>query len=361
MKTRDQVQQSQIPDARLRADQLIVAARQRLALWDVPVEEIRQLEETRQVHDVVPFRSPVSGYVLEKQAVKGLHIMPGQSLYKVADLSVVWIEADVYENELTLVRSGARATVTVDAYPNDRAAARVVYIYPSVNEQTRTTKVRFELANRGGRFKPGMFANVEVVSPLGTGLTAPANAVLDSGREQIVFVAEGEGRFSPRRVKIGRHLGDNIQILEGLKEGETIATGATFFLDSESQLRASLQGYQSLPSSPPANATPAAGVDITLRIQPDPPKAGENQLEVTIKDASGMPVDDAQVSVQFYMPAMPTMNMPAMRNEVKLTGAGGGVYRGTGQIMIAGRWDTTVTIARGGQRVGSKQIVVVAR
>ena len=107
LKTRDQVQQSQIPDARLRADQLVAAARQRLTLWDVPTEQIRQLEETHQPHDVVPFRSPVSGYVLEKQAVKGLHITPGQSLYKVADLSVVWIEADVYENELTLVRSGA--------------------------------------------------------------------------------------------------------------------------------------------------------------------------------------------------------------------------------------------------------------
>ena len=189
----------------------------------------------------------------------------------------------------------------------------------------------------------------------------PSNAVLDSGTEQIVFVAEGDGRFNPRHVKIGRRVGDNVQILEGLKEGETVATGATFFLDSESQLRASMQGYQSLPSSPSANGTPAAGVDIALRIQPDPPKAGENQLEVTVKDASGMPVDDAQVSVQFYMPPMPTMNMPAMRNEVKLTVAGGGMYRGIGQIMMAGRWETTVTVARRGQRLGSKQIAVVAR
>ena len=192
------------------------------------------------------------------------------------------------------------------------------------------------------------------------GLTVPLNAVLDSGKEQIVFVALGDGRFEPRKVKVGRRLSGTLQIRDGLKEGEQVATGATFFLDSESQLRASLQGYDA-PQASTGPAAPAAQLYISFHAVPDPPKVGENQFEVLVKDASGRPIDDADVAVQFFMAAMPTMNMPAMRNEVKLSPAGAGVYRGTGQVMMAGRWDASVTVMRGGQRLGTKQLPVVAR
>ena len=205
-----------------------------------------------------------------------------------------------------------------------------------------------------------MFANVEVPVGGGTGLTVPTNAVLDSGTEQLVFVAQGDGVFEPRKVKVGRRLGDAMQILDGLKEGEQVATGAAFFLDSESQLRASLQGYEAAPAG---GGGPAAttGTDITFHTVPDPAKVGDNQLEAIVKDAGGKPIDDADVTVQFFMPAMPTMSMPAMRSEAKLSPAGGGAYRGMGQVMMAGRWDATVTVMRGGQRLGSKQLPVVAR
>jgi Cu(I)/Ag(I) efflux system membrane fusion protein len=360
MKTRDQMQQSMIPDARERADQLVTAARQRLTLWDLPAEEIRALEERRQAHDAVVFRSPVTGFVLEKQALAGMHVMPGQTLYKIADLSVVWIEADLYETELPLVRVGQRATVTLDAYPDEQFTGRVIYIYPFVDEKTRTNKVRYEFVNRGGRLKPGMYANVEITGSAGSAIVVPANAVLDSGKEQVVFVSKGDGYFEPRRVKIGRRFDDRIQIVDGVKEGEQVATSATFLLDSESQLRASLQGFET-PQGQTSGAEAKQQLEITLRSQPDPPKTGENQLEVVVKDATGKPIDGAEVAVQFFMAAMPTMNMPPMRNEVKLTPAGGGVYRGTGQVMMAGRWDTTVTVTRGGQRIGAKQLAVVAR
>jgi membrane fusion protein, copper/silver efflux system len=189
--------------------------------------------------------------------------------------------------------------------------------------------------------------------------TVPTNAVLDSGQEQVVFVAQGDGMFEPRHVKVGRRAGDAIEILEGLRDGEQVATGAAFFLDSESQLRASLQGFE---APAPSTAGPAAvGTEITFRTVPDPPKAGENQLEATVKDAAGKPIDDAEVTVQFLMPAMPTMNMPAMRSEARLSPAGGGVYRGMGQVMMAGRWDTTIIVTRRGQRLGTKQLQVVAR
>jgi len=358
LKTRDQVQSSAIAEARERADQLVAAARQRLALWDLPPEEIRALDERRQPLEVVTFRSPVSGFVIEKQALKGLHIMLGQSLYRVADLSVVWVEADVYEREISAVRRGATATITVDAYPGDRFNGRVIYVYPYLDEKTRANKVRFEFANRGGRLKPGMYANVELHGSAGMALTVPADAVLDSGQEQVVFVAQGDGMFEPRRVKVGRRVDDSAEILEGLRHGEQVATGAAFFLDSESQLRASVQGYEPTPAS---TASPASAAQISFRTLPDPPKAGENQLEATVKDASGKAIDDAEVKVQFFMPAMPTMSMPAMRSEANLSPAGSGVYRGTGQVLMSGRWETTVTVTRGGQRLGTKQLQLVTQ
>ena len=219
------------------------------------------------------FRSPVSGIVIEKQALKGLHVMPGQSLYRVADLSVVWVEADVYERELSAVRPGATATITVDAYPGERFTGRVIYVYPYLDEKTRTNKVRLELANRGGRLKPGMYVNAELHVGAGMALTVPTNAVLDSGQEQIVFVAHGDGIFEPRRVKVGRRAGDSVEILEGLKDGEQVATGAAFFLDSESQLRAALQGYEAAPASPAA--APSAPTDrlrTAPRSLPRPPR-----------------------------------------------------------------------------------------
>ena len=145
-----------------------------------------------------------------------------------------------------------------------------------------------------------------------------------------------------------------------MREGEHVATGASFFLDSESQLRASLQGYEAA-ATPSGGRGAAAQVDIAFHTLPDPPKAGENQFEAVVKDATGKSIDDGDVTVQLSMPAMPTMNMPAMRNEIKLSPAGGGVYRGSGQVMTAGRWDVTVTVMRGGQRLGTKQLPLVAR
>ena len=360
LKTRDQLQQSTIPDARSRADDLVASARQRLVLWDLPADALAALEEKRLAIEAVVVRSPASGFVIEKQAVTGLHVMPGQSLYKVADLSTVWVEADVYETEISGVRAGLVATVTVDAYPGELFSGRVTYLYPYLDEKTRTNKVRLELVNSGGRLKPGMYANVELKVGTGSGLIVPTNAVLDSGTEQVVFVVQGDGRFEPRTVKIGRRLGDTTQVLDGVKEGEQVATGATFFLDSESQLRASLQGYEATPTQAGEQAV-AAQLDIAFHTSPDPARTGDNQFEAVIKDGSGKPIDDADVSVQLFMPAMPTMSMPAMRNETKLSPVGGGVYRGTGQVMMAGRWDGTVTVARGGQRLGTKQLPVVAR
>ena len=362
LSTRDAMQQSQVGDARAQADRLVESARQRLTLWDLPATELETLERTRKANATVTFRSPVSGVVIEKPAVEGMRAMAGQTLYKVADLSTVWVEADVFESDAPFVKVGARASVTVDAWPGQPLSGRAIYIYPFVEEQTRTMKVRFAFANPGGRLKPGMFANVEFAASLGQGVTIPIDALLDAGREQLVFLAEGDGYYTPRRVRAGPRFGDRVQILEGLAAGETVASGAAFFLDSESQLRAAAGGWEPGPAGEPAGGdAEAAAVTLAFRTSPDPPRSGENTFEVDVTDAAGQPITDAQVRVVLFMPAMPSMNMPAMSSDARLSHVGGGSYRGTGLIGMSGRWDVTITANRDGTRLGSRQTTVVAK
>jgi RND family efflux transporter MFP subunit len=360
LKTRDRLSESPIGDAREYADRLVEAARQRLTLWDLPSEQIAAIAETREPQTALLFRSPVDGFVIEKRVFSGMHVRPGDSLYRIADLSRVWVEGDFYESDVAVLREGQHAAVTLDAYPGERFAGQVIYIYPYVEERTRTIRVRFEFPNREGRLKPGMYANVELDVSLDDGLTVPTNALLASGTRQYVFVSLGDGHFEPRRVRIGQRLSEAVQILEGLEEGEQVATNAAFFIDSESQLRAALEGF----AAPPAPAEPAAPgerLQIAYSSRPDPPRTGDNSFEVTVRDPDGAPVTDGEVTVTFYMAAMPTMNMPAMRTEAALMHGGGGVYRGTGTVAMAGRWEVTVTVTRSGRRAGSRQFAVVAR
>jgi RND family efflux transporter MFP subunit len=350
----------QVPELRDYSTRLVDAARERLRRWDMAEEAIQELEQRGAAFETVAVRSPASGVIVDKTAVEGMHVTPGQTLFRIADLSSVWVEADVYERDMAAIRVGQVAAVTLDAYLDQRFAGRVTYIYPFVDEQTRTMKVRFQLPNPRGLLKPGMYANVQLATPASSVLSVPADAVLDSGTEQVVFVALGDGYFEPRRVRTGRRVDAMVEIIDGVKEGEDVATGATFFLDSESQLRAAVRGFEAAPGAP-APAAPGQRIDITFRPQPDPPRTGDTTLEVAVRDASGMPVTDAEVSVTFFMAAMPAMNMPAMRNAAALQHVGGGRYRGTGQLMMAGRWDVTVDVMRGGQRLGSRQLSMVAR
>jgi Cu(I)/Ag(I) efflux system membrane fusion protein/cobalt-zinc-cadmium efflux system membrane fusion protein len=204
-----------------------------------------------------------------------------------------------------------------------------------------------------------MYANVALDVPVGTSTTIPVNALLDSGVRRLVFVSEGDGYFQPRDVRVGLRLGDRVQILEGLEEGERVASSATFFLDSESQLRASVQAFEPVPEM--AGASSGERLDITFRSVPDPPRTGESEFEVTVRDAGGQPVTGADVTVTFFMAAMPSMNMPAMRSQAALPAVGEGTYRGRGQVAMAGRWDVTVEVRRDGERLGSRQFGVVAQ
>jgi RND family efflux transporter MFP subunit len=343
------------------SERLVTAARDRLLRLDMTPEDVEQLERTGKSVEAITFRSPVTGTIVEKAAVRGMRVMAGQTLYRIADLSRVWVEAEAYEADLARVRPGIRSTVTFDAYPQRTFAGVVSFVSPTITPETRTARVRIALSNPGGLLKPNMLANVEVGAEALPALVVPPDAVVNTGAETLVFLAEGEGRFSPRRVRLGRSAADGVEVLSGLSDGDAVAASATFFLDSESQLRGALQNYE--PTAAPQDGTtvPAApALGITFRTDPESPKPGDVTLIVTVTEA-GKPVTDAEVSVVLSMPAMPTMNMPAMRAEATLAGIGGGSYRGTGKVMTPGRWDVAVHVRRNGQPLGSRQFALIAR
>lgn len=220
-------------------DPLLEAARHRLALWDVPREEIARLERTREPRRTFPLLAPRAGVVVAKDAIEGLYVDPSVELFTLSDLSRVWVLVDVYEADVPSVHLGDRAALTVEGRPG-ALEAKVTFLAPTIDEATRTRKVRLELANRDGQLLPGAFVSAELKLPVGQGLAIPESAVIRTGTRSIVFVAHGDpaSHFEPREVKLGPLVGDHYRVDGGVAAGERVATGAQFLLDSESRLRA---------------------------------------------------------------------------------------------------------------------------
>ena len=360
LRNREGLTDSQVSNAREFGERVVDVPRQTLLRWDVPAEVVRGIEESRRLQTPVEFRSPADGIVIETTMVKGMHVDPGQTLYRIADLSAVWIEVDFREVDLPALRVGTRAEVTATAWPGQRMTGRVVNVYPYLSEQTRTVKARVALANRDGRLKPGMFVSVDVAAPAEEGLLVPADAIVDSGSRQMVFVSRGEGRFEPRDVTVGARSADRALVLAGLHEHEEVAASGTFFLESESQMRTAVEQYRA-PHADAAAPADSARFDVRLDTSPAPPIAGENVVEVRVRDAAAQPVTDAEIEVIFGMAAMPSMNMPAMRFESRLTHVSNGLYRGRANLMMRGSWNATVVARRGGHAVAETQTSLLVR
>jgi Cu(I)/Ag(I) efflux system membrane fusion protein len=247
-------------EAKAGMQQLADASHARLKNWDITDSpNTLSADKSR-----VTFRAPVTGIVLEKKAVQGMRFMPGETLYQIADLSSLWVIAEVNEQDIGQVRIGNPAQVTVDAWPDRKFDGKVNFIYPTLSSATRTVQVRIELNNPKGVLKPAMFANAQIdVGKSGKVLTVPASAVIDSGTRQVVLVRLAEGRFEPRPVTLGKRSDSVVEVLSGVKEGEQVVTSANFLLDSESNLKAALDGMSEVnPSQPPlvrgGAETPAA-------------------------------------------------------------------------------------------------------
>ncbi|MFZ2309889.1 MAG: efflux RND transporter periplasmic adaptor subunit [Rhodoferax sp.] len=296
--------------AQLGMGRLVESSLQRLKNWDISEEQVKALVASGETRRTLTFRSPASGIVTEKKAVQGMRFMPGEVLYQVSDLSAVWVVADVFEQDIGLVKNGAKARITINAYPDQVFERKVTYVYPTLNAQSRTVPVRVELANPGLLLKPAMFAQVELpVSGRGQALTVPVSAVIDSGTRQIVLVQLGAGRFEPRTVKLGERSDDHVVVREGLKEGEQVVTAANFLIDAESNLQAAIGGMGSASNMPPA-LVESSNVATKL-------------IATISHHATGTvdSIDAKDLTVNLSHGPVPSLKWPAMTMEFKLANA----------------------------------------
>ena len=340
---------------------LLEATRQRLRLWDIREEDIERLEREGKVRRTLTIYSPVNGLVTERAAFHhGKFVNPEMDLYKLVDLSTVWILGDIYEYELPSVRTGQPVEIDFP-YASETKSLRgkLTYLYPYLDPKTRTAQVRMEFPNPGFQLKPDMFVNVKIKVNLGASLAIPEDAVLDTGTEQYVFVDKGEGYLEPRPVKVGGEAMGYVAIQSGLSAGERVVTAANFILDSESRLKGAFANM-GMPAQKQISS--AAGATQILRVEimePKVAKVGQNSIRLMVRAASGNPVTNAEVDVTLFMPQMGSM--APMTSKASLRPMKPGEYQGEVDIPMAWTWQTTVSVKKDGKPMGSAQTTLTAR
>lgn len=372
--SREKVKESPLTEVRRQTDQLIDAARERLRLWTLTDRQIDDIARRGKAQTYLTIYSSVTGYVIDKQVFKGMFVQPETRLYSIADLSVVWMNAEIYEFEVPFVTMNQLATVTFAAYPTEAFHGRVSYIYPYLNQEARTVKVRVEMPNPKLVLKPEMYGTVQIKIDRGHRLALPEGALLDSGTRQLVFLVRGEGLFEPREIKVGPKIGSYYEVHEGLQSGDRVVTSGNFLIDSESKLMAAtnmmgslgmgdvkmeqaqmgkmdmggmpMGGAQPGPAKQPAKASgekKVGGVTLAWSTVPASPRIGENAIHVTVKGEDGKPVSDAKVQLTYTMP-MPGM-LPAT---VPMNRGKDGTYEAKGNLGMGGQWDLTIIVQRPG-------------
>ncbi len=389
---------SEIPEVRITGEVIVSAARKKLLLWGIPEAQVQALEERGAPSAEITLYAPSDGVVLQKQAAQGMHVMPQMTLYEIADLTTVWVYADVYESDLADIKKGQGATVSVIAYPERVFHGTVAFIDPVVSPENRTVRVRVQLDNPDRLLKPGMLAQVTWSSVLGSGVVIPESAVLDSGAGQSVFVDAGMGKMGmyERRAIQARRVEDRYWVKAGLAAGEKIATSANFLLDSESKLMASahmmgelgmggitmeqaqmgemgemadMAGMPGMENMPGMKMEDMAGMNMdekpaavvaqapasvgaqtrkvgdltwTLSSDPSPPRDGKNRLRLILTDAAGVVVEGATVTFAYTMP------MPGMR-AVTVPASPTPPYEAQVKFGMPGTWNVTVSVTLPGR------------
>jgi Cu(I)/Ag(I) efflux system membrane fusion protein len=359
------------------------SARRRLELWDLGKQQIAALEERGEATDRTPIVSPVSGYVIEKHVVDGAKVEAGMTVYRVADLDEIWVEADVYEAELPRVALGQRATITLPYQPGKELEGKVAFIYPFLESGTRTGRVRVELKNPGLGLKPEMYANVALHGEAQELLAVPESAVVYTGARRLVFIDLGEGRLKPVEVKLGDKADGYFKVLDGLKQGDVVVTSGNFLIAAESRLKGAAAYWahdvqdaggpsskpaassqpsdapsessrteatsrsrptrdESLPATKPVAPAAAAPVVVIVSLSTDPPAQRGNVLVVEVEDAGGRPLGDAVVDVAYRMP--PMGSMAEMKGTAKVEKQSDGRFLARFDLPMSGSWTITTTV-----------------
>ena len=410
VKMQGQLAESPLDEAKANADALVASARERLRLWDVTESQIAALERRGQADPVLTIYAPSSGIVMKREALPGKYVEPGVTLYEIADLSTIWIHADIYESEVAHAKVGQPATVTFAAYPAETFSGNVAYVYPTLNTEARTVRVRVEFTNPKLKLKPGMYGNVTLQTDAVRTLVVPKEAVLETGLRQLVFMDRGQGRYEPVPIKLGRRSQDSLEVMEGLKEGDRIVTSANFLLDAESKLASAssmqgmmgrigmadwqmrgayeakmegmegmkgmqgmegMKGMEEMPGMKNMDSMPGmdagsvkaisesrqvAGYTLTFTTFPETPKAGEVLLKLRVTNQNGKSVTNAQVLFVYTMP------MPGMTDsKVTARHIKDGLYEGKVMFGMGGTWVVTANLTIPGQPSVSEkfQFVVV--
>ena len=237
VKSREQLKNSTIPSIAQNGDGLVASSRQRLMLFGVKESQIAELEKAGKPNIRLPIYTPLSGVVIEKMVQQGQYVNTGEVLFNIADLSKVWVEIDVFENEVPYVQVGQQVEIRSSADHKIASSGRISFLYPFHDPKTHTVKARVEMANPGMKLKPDMFVNAIIKVPLVKGIVVPATALIDTGKRQVVWVETSPGMFEPRDVQVGERVGERVQILSGLKPGDKVAVSGGYLIDSESQLK----------------------------------------------------------------------------------------------------------------------------
>lgn len=367
LENRDRMQRSSEKDAVVSADELVGASRRKLELWGISAKQIDSAGANRAQAAVptITMYSTAEGSVVERKVTRGQYVNAGDTLFTVADLSTVWVKADVYESQLAEVKAGQAVEITSEALPNKTIHGQVELIEPTANAQTRTVPVHVHVANPGMRLRPGMFVRAKFVSRGERDtLLVPRSAVLETGTRKLVYVAKADGVFESREVEVGAPSEDAYPVLRGVKEGEKVVMAGNFLIDSQTRLSGGMTGLfggskeygdHKQNGTEKGEAAPVNGeVKISFAVEPDPPKGGaENTFRVTVTDAKGKLLPDAKVTVTLVMPAMPSMNMPEMRSSFEVPWmAAHNMYMGRGTVPLAGSWTVTVEVRKDGKLIG---------
>lgn len=288
LNTIEKISDSDYETVRSGSNSLLNAARKRLEYWDIPESEIERLRETGQVQKTLTLRAPASGVVAMKNAVEGEHIKAGNNVYQIADLSAVWVQTSIYDYEVPWIREGQPAEMELSYQPGKVYKGKVAYIYPEVEQKTRTVQVRLEFPNPGLNLKPGMYANVRIESrPIDNTIVIPSEAVLRTGERNIVFVVLDEGQFEPREVTLGVEGGprnEELQVLSGVEPGETVVTSAQFLIDSESRLQEAIQKMLKQKQSPDAGMENMDMEDMDMKMEIKSDSASDTTSNQNMKD-----------------------------------------------------------------------------
>ena len=363
-KSAEALQQSTVSGVADGAASLIAAARTRLQQFDIPDSDIAKIDQTGEVINELTFVSPASGYITERNALPNMYVQPDTKLYAIADLSDVWVLAQIFQNDAGKIKPGDPAEVTLDAYPGQAFRGRVDYVLPQLDMTTRTLPVRLVFPNPDSKLRPGMYVNVSLKLPLGQRLVVPDSAVFHSGTSSLVFLYSGDGNIQAHEVELGPRVDDQFVVMKGVKAGEEIVTSANFLIDSEAQLQAAAGAFAPPPpgagQAAAMNAPPQTQSSAALTSEPSPPQKGANTFRVKLTDSTGHLIAGAQVTVTFFMPAMPAMGMAAMKTVAQMSDKGGGMYEGSGSLGSGGTWQATITATQRGQTIVNRQFNVNA-